>query len=272
MSTADAVILGLVQGLTEFLPVSSSGHLVLGKAVLGIVEPGVVFEVFVHFGSLLAVLLVFRHDIAMLLRALVDLFRAPFHSSGRQALHSPGVQLLGYLVAASIPAAVIGLAFDDKIEAAFSDPARVCWMLIVTAAILALTAIKRPAGQPLNLRNTLLIGLAQSLAILPGISRSGSTISVGLLQKIDGTTAARFSFLLAVPAILGATLLKALQVISAGLNSQQLSILAVGTAISFAASLFAILVLLRIIQRGKLYIFAPYCLLLGIVGLILLSN
>lgn len=270
MGIGDAVILGILQGLTEFLPVSSSGHLVLGKALLGIAEQGIAFEVFVHFGTLLAVLTVFRNDIWQLLLSFFSLFSKSTFEFGLKSKYKndESFRLLLFIILGTIPAVFVGLLLEDYVESAFSNPKLVGITLIITAVILLLTLIPQKSLQKLNIKNTFVMGLAQALAIVPGISRSGSTISIGLLQNIGGNDAARFSFLLAIPAILGATILKVTNLLESGIDKQFFIVLLVGTVASYISGYIAIESLLKIVQKGKLYLFAPYCLLLGIIALL----
>lgn len=272
MQIFKAVILGLLQGITEFLPVSSSGHLVLAKHLLQLQEQGIEFEVFLHFGTLLAVLTVFRKDIMNLITAFFSLFTPQFYRAGIQSRFKSDVhlQLLVFIVLASLPAAVIGLLFEDQIEAFFSNPKLTSINLMITAVILTLTLLAPKASRALGLKNTLLMGIAQAVAILPGISRSGTTISAGLYQGVKSDEAARFSFLLAVPVILGATLLHALKMIDMGFRGEQFMALAIGMIAAYLAGLFAIESMLALVRRGKLFYFAPYCFILGLLGLLLI--
>ncbi|MDZ7370819.1 MAG: undecaprenyl-diphosphate phosphatase [candidate division KSB1 bacterium] len=272
MNLLKAAVLGIVQGLTEFLPVSSSGHLVLAEHFLHFEGIGLEFEVFLHFGTLLAILTVFYQDILRLFAAFFALFGRQTRQNGLAVFYrqNQDVRTLLYLIIASIPAGVIGVLYEDQIEQVFSDPHLTSIMLLVTAGLLAATFFVKLGQNRLVLLNTFIIGLAQAAAILPGISRSGATISAGLLQKLDSDQAARFSFLLAVPAILGATLLKTVDVIQAGLDGDALLVLTVGMVCAYISGLAAIRSLLTIVRRGKLYYFAPYCLLLGLLGLLLI--
>lgn len=265
MELGKAIILGIVQGLTEFLPVSSSGHLVLGKYLLGLSEQGIEFEVIVHFGTLMAVLTAFYKDIFHLLKAFGQMF-----TQGPATLYkrSSDFRMIIYIIIATIPTAIIGLLFEEKIETLFSDPKFACSMLIVTAAILFLTMFARKQDQQLSGVKAFLMGLAQTLAILPGISRSGSTISMGLFLKIDGNTAARFSFLMAIPAILGATVLKVSALFQAGISPEYFASLIAGMLAAYISGYLAIESMLGIVRKGKLFWFAPYCLIVGIIGLI----
>ncbi len=270
MDLGKAAILGVVQGLTEFLPVSSSGHLVLGKYILGLREQGIEFEVFVHFGTLLAVLTVFRQDIWSLIKTFFFMFTKQFHEQGLNCQYERNThfRMLVFIIVASIPAALVGLIFEKRIEQIFSDPHFTCIMLLVTSVILFLTYFFKQDDKRLDMKNTFVMGIAQAMAILPGISRSGSTISTGLFFKVNGDDAARFSFLLAVPAIFGATILKSIDLIESGVGGDMFSALAVGMITAYVSGFIAIESLLAVVRRGKLYYFAPYCLAIGILGLI----
>jgi undecaprenyl-diphosphatase len=269
MDIYNAIILGLIQGLTEFLPVSSSGHLVLGKALLGIHEQGIAFEVFVHFGTLLAVLTVFFHE---LWKIILSPFRSPCLFSGlaRKYFTDSHFQMFIYLFIGTIPAGLVGLLFKDRIELAFSSPRITSLMLFCTGLILLSTVKIRNGNKDLSIPKVVLIGLVQAVAILPGISRSGSTISAGLHLKLNGERAATFSFLLAVPAILGATILNLKQVIETGITGEYFIILATGSISAYISGYLAIETFLKLVRTGKLFWFAPYCILVGLVGLILL--
>ncbi len=269
MNVVNAILLGLVQGLTEFLPISSSGHLVLGKAILGIREPSIVFEVFVHFGTLLSVVLIFRKDILNLIQSAFRCLKSP-QTCARDWAEDASIRLLFFIILGTIPAVVVGLLFESAVENAFSDPRFASGMLLVTAAILFATLYVNHTDRPLTTKNTIVMGFAQALAILPGISRSGSTISFGLFLKVSGDQAARFSFLLSIPAILGATILKSAEIATTGINSAQLGLLALGTLVAFLSGTVAIKALLHIVQKGKLYWFSPYCLIIGLLGLLAL--
>ncbi|MBN1433555.1 undecaprenyl-diphosphate phosphatase, partial [Candidatus Fermentibacterales bacterium] len=212
MSWLEAAALGALQGLTEFLPVSSSGHLVLGRAMLGIPPGGVTFEVVVHLGTMAAILMVFGRDLLSLL-------------SGAARLEATSLRMLGVLAAASVPAALAGLLLRSSIEGLFGSPVLVSVMLLVTGTLLWITRFAPRADVPIAPRadvpapgpahgecspgfsRGLAIGVAQAVAIIPGISRSGATIAAGLMVGVERRAAAEFSFLLAIPAIAGAALL-----------------------------------------------------------------
>ena len=197
MSYFDAIVLGLVQGLTEFLPVSSSGHLVMAQAFLGVPSPGVFLEVALHVATLVSVIVVYRKKLGEL---VAGLFR-----------RDPGsLRYIGLLVLATIPVVIIGLLFRDAIESAFDTPYVTAFMLLITGAILWSTGVvrDRPWDEP-TAKHSIAMGLAQCFALLPGISRSGSSIAAGLWTGLKGEKAAEFSFLMSLPAVGGAALLQA---------------------------------------------------------------
>ncbi|MCK4302261.1 MAG: undecaprenyl-diphosphate phosphatase [candidate division Zixibacteria bacterium] len=255
MSYFDAIILGALQGLTEFLPVSSSGHLVLAQEILEVKQQGISFEIVVHVGSVLAVLIYFRACLWKLARSLFD-----------RSLVSER-KVVGYLMLATVPAGVVGLLFEDLFAEAFEHPVYVSWMLLVTGVILISTRWALRRSRNLTWSPALIMGFAQALAILPGISRSGSTISAGLHAGIKPSEAAEFSFLLAIPAIGGATLLKAKQLLS--VPPEQLGQYSLGAGVSFVTSMVAVYLVLATIRRGCFQYFAYYCFAVAAVGLYL---
>lgn len=267
MSILEALILGLVQGLTEFLPVSSSGHLVLGQYLLNIQNTGMLsFDVYVHFGTLISVCVIFRKDLAEMILATWKALHTGTMKSAYQA--NEYVRMGLAIVVGSIPAAIIGLKYHDQIAEAFRDPKLVSVNLVITGLILFLTRYSKPKkGKRLGLLSGFIIGLAQSVAILPGISRSGSTISMALFLRLSPGTAARFSFLLSIPVIAGAALLETKTVIRQGMESGFAPFI-IGMIAAALAGYISIKVLLRLIERGKFSWFAFYCFALGIAGIL----
>jgi undecaprenyl-diphosphatase len=255
MNMLHACLLGLVQGLTEFLPVSSSGHLAIAQHFLpGFEQPGLLFDVLLHMATTLAVVLYFRKDISRL--ACCYLRKG---ADAKEDRHIFNMLILG-----SIPTAIIGFSGKDFFEGLFDNLLVVGCMLLVTGCLLILAEKIRSDGRnldQLNKSDALLVGIVQGCAIIPGISRSGSTIACLLLRGIDGEAAARFSFLLSLPAICGAMLLslKDLQVISAA----ELPAYAVGALIAFITGLFAIRWLMNVVRNKRLFGFAIYCFLVG---------
>lgn len=270
MTILQAVILGSVQGLTEFLPVSSSGHLVLVEHLLKVpVSNDITFEVFVHFGTLLSVVVVLRGEINRMISSFAHAFRTLHfvHQYRENEYFRMGL----YILLGSVPAAVIGIKFENDVAAAFTDPKLVAVMLVLTGLILFLTRLAAQAnGRRMGIFSALIIGVSQAAAIIPGISRSGSTISTGMYLKISPLQAARFSFLLSIPVIAGATLLKAKEIIEHGITIEYLVPVLVGTVISFGSGYVAIKFLLRIVEQGRFSVFAYYCLFVGTIGIIFL--
>lgn len=262
MGVLQAILLGLLQGATEFLPVSSSGHLVLAEQLLNVRTDDIVFDVFVHFGTFVAVVVYFRREIRDIILGLWRWIRRTENPNREEA------SLAGYIAIGTIPAVVIGLAFRGYIESAFKNPIFASAMLICTGLILLSTRFAVTHDKSVRARSSFLIGCAQALAMLPGISRSGSTISAGLFLGVAKEKAATFSFLLALPAIFGATLLELKEVLDTGVGASMLFTYLLGTV---AAALFGYLcigLLLGIIRKGKFDYFGYYCLAVGFFGLI----
>ncbi len=260
MNLLEAAVLGLVQGLTEFLPVSSSGHLAIGQALLGHRDENVFFDVVLHVGTLLAVLVYYRSDILGLLRRAFDPAAGPLWKPASWT-ENEGRRMGLWLFAGTLPTGVVGVLLKERFEAAFSDLHLVGAALFVTAGLLISTRFTRAkAVGGLSFGKALWIGLAQSAAITPGISRSGSTISAAMLLGVRPEEAARFSFLLSVPAILGALVLKLRDVDPGGLSAGTLLI---GFGVSALTGYAALWFLIRILGRGGLHAFAPWCVLAG---------
>ena len=273
MTKFEAIILGILQGLTEFLPVSSSGHLVLLQQLLGLKEAELFFDVCVHLGTLAAVIAVFHREIKNMTLALLRLSAAAGKKD--RALSTiesdPELKMALLIVIGSIPTAFLGLAFREIADRLFSSVLIVGLMLVLTGLLLWLTRwttnnARQPGTDRLNLKNAFLIGTVQGLAIIPGISRSGSTISIGLLLGIERETAARYSFLLSIPAVAGAGLLG----LHDGLYQTDVSIKIplVGAVTAALVGYAALKALLQVVKKGGLHMFAPYCWLVGLLALI----
>lgn len=269
MNILQAVLLGIVQGITEFLPISSSGHLVLGKALLGVHTHGIAFEVFVHFGTFLAVLTIFWGDCWNILKAWGNALRRPSLGHWPLVYHEDPFFRLGVLIClGTIPAVIIGLLFEHQVEAAFSHPVFVSCALLVTGTILLGTRWTRPKDTRFGMVRALIIGAAQAVAILPGISRAGSTIAAGMYVGVERSESARFSFLLALPVILGACVVEGRELLHTGIPAEEGATLLVGTAVAFCVGIIALKWLLGMIRRGRLDWFAYYCYAAGLAGLI----
>ncbi len=272
MEIYQAIILGILQGLTEFLPVSSSGHLALGQYSLGITEPTLFFDVSLHMGTLLAVAVVFYKDIRSMITSLIGLGKSlsKFDNNvGEKFRNNPNIRVALFIILGSIPTALLGLFLKQYVESLFTSINFVGTMLLITGTFLWLTKTlpkSKVTIMAMDYKQALIIGLCQGMAVLPGISRSGSTISAALFMGVGRDTAARFSFLLSIPAILGAELLSFKDFISQGI-SFDFSII-YGTLISFVVGYLALILLLKIVKNGRLYLFAPYCWILGIIAII----
>jgi undecaprenyl-diphosphatase len=253
-----ALLLGLIQGLTEFLPVSSSGHLVIGRNLLGISEGGLTFEIWLHLATLVSVVVALGSDIRSVLRSLIPGTSFPDAQAGRRIA-------LGVVVG-TIPAVLVGFFLKDAVEAAFTSVRLVGIDLLVTAVILFISRYFRGGTAQMTPGRSILIGMAQALAILPGISRSGATLTAGLITGLPGVDAVRFSFMLAVPVILGAVVLDLPAL--AGMGATSPAALVAGFLSASISGYLAIRMVWKVMERGRLAMFAPYCALVGLVVLL----
>jgi undecaprenyl-diphosphatase len=270
MTWWEAALLGLIQGLTEFLPVSSSGHLVLGQYLLGLDadQADVTFEVFVHFGTVLSILTVYGRDVVQLLEEAGGALIAPLEIPQRYAERET-FQLGVFILLTLIPTGLVYVFFKDWLEAAFSNPRLACGMLLVTGVLLLLTLLRPNPKGHLSPLKAFVVGIAQSAAMIPGISRSGSTICTALYQNVRPEQAANFSFLMLLPVVLGATLLKGLDLLEQGAAVDWMPLL-LGTVIAYVSGVVAIKLMIDFVKRGNLQYFAYYCFLIGGLGLWLL--
>jgi undecaprenyl-diphosphatase len=264
-----SIILGCIQGLTEFLPVSSSGHLVLFQHLFGFKEPAVLLDVVLHLGTLVAVGLYFASDLKLMVKEVIKVtpsFLLP-KQDPRWMERYPYAALAVWVAIGSLPTALIGFLFKDPLERLFGSITTVGFMFMLTGLIVASTRLlakEYNQRKQVGLPTALAVGIAQGIAIIPGISRSGTTIVCGLMCKLERELAARFSFLLSIPAILGATLikfdLKGLEQIGPGpLLAGFFSALLVG--------LLVLKILMGIIRKGRFFYFALYCWFIGLVTL-----
>lgn len=257
---------GAVQGFTEFLPISSSAHVVFMEHFLGITTGRLDLTIFVHLGTLVAVFVAMWYRLIPIMRGTVAGFVEL--TRGRSPWILVDFRWGVYIVVGTIPAAVIGMLFQDAIERAFDDPSIASAMLLVTGGLLFATHFVRGTTRDMGLWSSVAVGLAQAVAILPGISRSGSTIATGLFLKVERQKAAEFSFLLAIPVILGGSILWIYGMQGNPGSPSDLTPLLVGMVAAAICGYAAIIVLLRFIQRGKLSWFAYYCWAAGILGLL----
>lgn len=265
----EALVLGIVQGMTEYLPISSSGHLVIAQHLFGLEEPALFFDIVLHLGTLLAVAGYYWRDLVELTReslaALRDLAAGqPWRLTLRAR---PGFRFVLLILVGTLPTAVIGLVFEDSFERMFGSVRIVGSMLMVTGTVLLLTRMSRGGGRDadgMRWRDALLIGAVQGLAITPGLSRSGITISTALLAGIERETAARYSFLLSMPSILGALMLR----FSGANDGVGLLALVVGFAAAALTGYLCLALLVQMVKKGRLSWFAPYCFALGLLALV----
>ena len=264
-----AFILGVVQGLTEFLPVSSSGHLVLAQHLLGWTEPAVFFDVCLHIGTFIAVLIVFRDGVWDLVVGGVRLiFQRPFGKIKTRGLSSQE-RIFLLVVVGTVPTVFAGLFLRHFLERIFASVPAVSINLLVTGTFLWLTRYAKtilPKSPALTRgQHALWVGLAQAIALAPGISRSGATISAGLFLGLDRDWAGRYSFLLFVPAVMGALVLESAHIELSGIEVGQTLL---GVVAAAASGYIALKVLLKLVRKGDFYVFAPYCWLVGAAALI----
>lgn len=259
MDIIDSIILGIIQGLTEFLPVSSSGHLELGKAILGdnsVPEESLLFTVVLHFATALSTMVVFRKDILEIIKGVLK-FK-----------WNDDLQFVSKIAISIIPAVIVGLFFEEQLEALFGgNILLVGSMLIITAILLFLADKAKDTNKKVSFKNAFIIGIAQAIAMLPGISRSGATISTSVLLGNDKTKAARFSFLMVVPLIFGKI---AKDVLSGDISTENHNItsLSVGFIAAFVAGLFACTWMIALVKKSKLSYFAIYCSIVGVIAII----
>lgn len=258
MSFFEAVILGIIQGLTEFLPVSSSGHLELAKAIFGddsIPQESLTFTVILHFATALSTIIVFRKDVWQIIKGLLQF-----------KVNEEFVFALKIIVS-MIPATLIGLFFEEEISSLFSENIlMVGFMLLITAGLLLFADRAKNTDKSVTYRSAFLIGIAQAIAILPGISRSGATISTSVLLGIDRTKAARFSFLMVVPLIFG-KVAKDLMGGEIDFSGEKFSVMAAGFMAAFLAGLFACNWMIALVKRSKLTYFSVYCAIVGLIAI-----
>ncbi|WAC01283.1 undecaprenyl-diphosphate phosphatase [Lacinutrix neustonica] len=258
MDIIDSIILGIIQGLTEFLPVSSSGHLELGKALLGdhsIPEESLLFTVVLHFATALSTLVVFRKDILEIIKGLIK----PDFNEDRQFVIK--------IIISMLPAVLVGLFFEKQLEQFFGgNILLVGFMLLITSLLLYLADKAKDTNKKISFKNAFIIGVSQAIAMLPGISRSGATISTSVLLGNDKTKAARFSFLMVVPLIFGKI---AKDIMSGDLSFENNNImsLSVGFIAAFIAGLFACTWMISIVKKSKLQYFAIYCFIIGLIAI-----
>jgi undecaprenyl-diphosphatase len=260
MDYKQAIFLGIVQGLTEFIPVSSSGHLVFFQSLFGLKESQVFFDVMLHVGTLLAVVVYLRKDIWKMVQGTREMIR--------NKEINPSARLFLWIILATIPTGLMGVFLKGWFESLFSMPKVVGIMLLITGAFLWLTRMAKKEGRSVESMtwiDSILIGIAQGIAIIPGISRSGATISAGLFRGLDRELSGKFSFLLSIPAILGATVLHLREIGT----QEEIGLSLLGMAVAFIVGLVSLMLLMKIIRQGKISSFSYYCWAMGLIMILL---
>jgi len=266
MNNLHALALGAIQGLTEVLPISSSAHLIIIPKLLGWAESGLTFDVALHLGSLIALSLYFWRDI-------FDMTYNFFGSISGKGLQTAGNRLPWYIIIGTIPAAIVGKTLEEPIEQIFrQSPNLICSFLILFGLILAFadtTGVKKWKLDRLTLKSAIIIGLAQCLALIPGVSRSGITITAALFLGYNRETSARYSFLLSLPIVFGAAILKVGSLLKTGIPPEEVTPLLIGVFSSAVFGYLSVVFLLKLVQRYSLYPFVWYRLAAGVVFLLL---
>ncbi len=255
MTWLEALLLGLLQGITEFLPVSSSGHIEIGKALFAVVnEDNLAFSIIVHAATMLSIVVVFWREIMRIFRGLL-LFR-----------WNEETQFMFYIIVSMIPVGIVGLVFEKYIDQLFEGRlALVGSMLLITSVLLFITRRKSDSGKKIGLIQAIIIGLAQAIAVIPGISRSGATIATALIMGVNKQQATRFSFLMVIPPIAGATLLKIKDIAaSPSFYQTQAAPLIIGFIAAFVSGLLACKWMISLVDKGKISWFAVYCAIAGL--------
>ncbi len=258
MNSIEAIVLGIIQGLTEFLPVSSSGHLELAKTILGdtsVPEESLTFTVVLHFATALSTLVIFRKEV-------LEIFKGLFQFTWNEQ-----TQFSLKIIASMIPAVIVGLLFEAQLESFFGGQILLVGaMLLVTSVLLLLADRAKRTDKKVSFTNAIIIGLSQAIAMLPGISRSGATISTSVLLGVDRTKAARFSFLMVVPLIIG-KVAKDLMSGEINFSSTEIIPLTAGFFAAFISGLLACTWMISLVKKSKLSYFAIYCAIVGFIAI-----
>ena len=275
MTIFESLFLGIIQGLTEYLPISSSGHLALGSHFVGITDPETIlpYTVLLHVATVLSTIVVLHKEVFWIFKGLFKITPAPENASFTERLNDQQRYALAIIVS-MIPVGIVGLFFKDYVEAAFEGLFIVGAWLLLTAVLLAFSYYAKPRQKKnISLKDAFIIGLGQAFAVLPGLSRSGTTIATGLLLGNNKSNMAQFSFLMVIPPILGEALLEILEMTKIGISETFGGIspttLIVGFLAAFISGCIACKWMISIVRRGKLIYFAYYCLVAGIAAITL---
>ncbi|MCP4267181.1 MAG: undecaprenyl-diphosphate phosphatase [Candidatus Brocadiaceae bacterium] len=266
-----SILLGLIQGLTEFLPISSSGHLVILKSFLDIETKGVVWELALHFGTLLAIVAVFYKDIFMILKSICLSYKklGAGENFARIIRHDTHARIFLFVIIGTVPTVTIALLFRNIFENLFNKPVIAGFMLLVTGTILWFTKYSfslNSKKKGLGIIDALIIGTVQGFAITPGISRSGATIAAATFRGVDRETASKFSFLLVIPVIIGGMIMMIKDNIT--LESEEISFLIIGSLVAALTGYISLRFLIKIVKTGKLHLFSYYCWPFGLLTIL----
>ncbi len=264
--------MGIIQGITEFLPVSSSGHLVIFQKLFKFDPPSIFFEVLVHFGTLLAIAIVFHKELGEMFSSLIRWIQSGFKKPVSASDESRNLKMIQMILVATVITCILGFTFKDYVEKSFTSVKLTGFMLLITGLILLSSRFIQDKSfkdlGKMSFSNSVIIGIAQTLALLPGISRAGTTISTGMFLKLERDLAARFSFFIAIPAVLGAVALKSLDLTPQ--DFKMLPSLLPGFIASIVTGVLAIKILLRHISGGKFWLYSFWCFTAGLLTIILL--
>ena len=266
-----SIILGAIQGLTEFLPISSSGHIVIFKSFLDIETHGVIWEISLHFGTLLAIFGVFHKDIFMILKSICPSFKKLISGESITNIFKDDIhtRIFFLIIIGTIPTVIIAFSFRSSFESLFNKPVVAGYMLLVTGTVLWFTRYclrSNSNKKNLGILDALIVGIVQGLAITPGISRSGTTIAAATFRGVDRETAARFSFLLVIPAICGAMAMMAKD--ATALKNGEIYFLIIGSIVAAITGYVSLRILIKIVTIGKLHLFSYYCWPVGLLAIL----
>ncbi|MEX0929483.1 MAG: undecaprenyl-diphosphate phosphatase [Balneolales bacterium] len=266
MNLLESFLLGILQGITEFLPISSSGHIVIAQALLGNLPHGITFELIVHFGTLCSIVIYFHKDLAELLRAAGRMIGSPLQTY-RNYDDDYATRLNLYILVSMIPAGLAGFTIRHQIEEVFANPVGVSLMFLVTGTFLYFTKFYGYGERTLNIKNIFIVGLAQAFSLLPGVSRSGATMAMAVFLKINRDDIARFTFLMMLPVIGGAMIVEAVEASRVGLQEDMIFQYLIGFFTALVSGYYALKYLIRLFKSKGIHYFAWYCWFIGALGL-----
>lgn len=268
MEYIESLLIGLLQGITEFLPISSSGHIVIAQALLGIdLDQGITMNIITHFGTLFSIIIYFRKDLTELLLSVFDMMKAPI-SSFQNWHNDEKLRFNVYVLVSMIPAGVAGFTVRGPLDGLFANPLGVSIMFLFTGFLLFATKFFGMGEKKLTLKNTFLVGCAQALALIPGVSRSGTTIAAAVFLNINRDDIARFTFIMMLPVVAGATLVEVLGLSSDATSVEMIPHLVIGFFAALISGYYALKYLIILFKSKGIHYFAYYCWAIGIIGIL----